>query len=187
MKKNLVMTAIFVLIAAQMIFAHDPRQAAKTFSHAMEVEGAGKLTLTYKSLHWNGPAYENMKKNEQLRQRVNNTLWKKIGKLDTEFDVVLAGVTVPKGSYDFGVNFDGKDNFAIVLGAGGKDMTIPLTTASDGAMVNYLTFDIRPTDSPEAFLLEGRSGQFRSSVEMKVPYLSSHEHKDESKPAAKKP
>jgi hypothetical protein len=177
MKKNLVMSAVFVLIAAQMIFAHDPRTVAKTFSHSLEVEGAGKLTLTYKSLHWNEPAYLNMKKNEQLRQRVNATLWKKIGKLDNQFDVVIAGVQVPKGSYDFGVNFDAQDNFTIVLGAGGKDITIPLTTASDNPMVSYLTFDLRPTDSPDTFILEGRSGKFRSSVEVKVPYLGSHDHK----------
>ncbi|HWP42239.1 MAG TPA: hypothetical protein VNO14_03310, partial [Blastocatellia bacterium] len=78
----------------------------------------------------------------------------------------------------FGVQFDGNDNFTIVLGAGGKDLTVPLTTASDGPLVNYLTFDLRPTDNPDTFILEGRSGKFRSSVEMKVPYLSSHEHKD---------
>jgi hypothetical protein len=194
MKKNLVLSAIFVLIASQMLFAHDPRTVAKTFSHSMEVEGAGKLTLTYKSLHWNEPAYMNMKTNAQLRQRVNALIWKKIGKLDAGFDVVLGGVQVPKGSYDFGINFDDKDNFTIILGAGGKDISIPLTTASDSPLVSYLTFDLRPTDSPDTFTVEGRGGKFRASAEMKVPYLSSHDHKDgkeehkhEDKPAAKKP
>lgn len=194
MKKKLVLSATFVLVAAQIVFAHDPRTVAKTFSHSMEVEGAGKLTLSYKSLHWNEPAYMNLKKNAQQRERVINFLWKKIGKLDAAFDVVLAGVQVPKGTYDFGLTFDDKDNFSVVLGAGGKDITIPLKTATDSALVTHLTFDLRPTDSPDTFIIEGRGGNFRASAEMKVPYLSSHDHKDgntehkhDDKAAPKKP
>jgi len=175
--KKLIWLVVVILCAAQLSLAHDPRSVAKDFSHSLMVEGAGKLTVTYKSLHWNEPAYNGLKTNEALRKRVVGGLWKKIGKLDTDFDVVMAGVTVPKGSYDFGLSFDDKDNFQLVLGAGGKDLMIPLQTAADGPLVNFLSFDFRPTDKPDIFMVEGRGGKFRSSAEIKVPYLAPHDHK----------
>src|SRR5262249_14590962 len=114
MRKTLLPMMLVLLVAVPMASAHDPRTVAKDFSHSLLVEGAGKLTITYKSLHWNEPAYVGLKKNDQLRQRVVGSIWKKIGKLDTDFDVVIAGVKVPKGSYDFGLWFDANDNFKIV-------------------------------------------------------------------------
>ena len=147
MKKIVFSTLIVVLGAAQIALAHDPRTVAKDFSHTLTVEGAGKLTLSYKSLHWNEPVYLNTKKNEQLRQRLNAGVWKKIGKLDTDFDVVIGGTPVPKG---------------------------------------YLSFDLRPTSDTDSFVLEARSGKFRCSAEVKIPYLAPHEHGD-SKPPEKKP
>jgi len=183
MRKTLFAMILVLLVAVPLVSAHDPRTVAKDFSHSLMVEGAGKLTLTYKSLHWNEPAYVSFKKNDQLRQRVVGSIWKKIGKLDTEFDVVIAGVKVPKGSYDFGLWFDANDNFKIVLGSGGKDTMIDLTTANDGPLVDYLSFDLRPsaTDKPDAFVLEGRGGKFRSSAEIKVPYLAEHDHPADKK------
>jgi hypothetical protein len=162
-------------MSAQIVSAHDPRAVAKDFSHSLSVEGAGKLTLSYKSLHWNEPGYNTAKQNEQVRNRLNNGLWKKIGKLDAEFDIVMAGVKVPKGSYSLGINFDANDNFKLVLG-GASEIMVPLTTATDGASIEYLTFDIRPTDKADTFVVEGRSGKFRCSAEVKVPYLGEHEH-----------
>lgn len=181
MKKALCLTLLVLFIAAQMVFAHDPRTVAKDFSHSMMIEGAGKLTLTYKSMHWNEPSYLALKKNDQQRQRIVGSIWKKIGKLETEFDVTIAGVKVPKGSYDFGLWFDANDNFKFVLGSGGKDMMIDLTTANDGPLVDYLSFDFRPTDKPDTFIVEGRGGKFRSSAEVKVPYLAEHEHPADKK------
>jgi hypothetical protein len=175
--RKLIWLAVVILCAAQLSFAHDPRTVAKDFSHSLMVEGAGKLTVTYKSLHWNEPAYNSFKTNEALRKRVLGAVWKKIGKLETDFDVVIAGVQVPKGAYDFGLSFDDKDNFQLVLGAGGKDLTIPLQTATDGPLVNYLSFDFRPTDKVDVFTIEGRGGKFRSSAEVTVPYLAPHDHK----------
>lgn len=181
MKKILFSTLLVIFVAAQVASAHDPRTVAKDFSHTMTIEGAGKLTLSYKSLHWNGPAYDNLKKNETLRTRVVGSLWKNIGKLETEFDVVISGVKVPKGTYNFGLWFGDKDDFKIVLAGGGQDLKIDLTTAGDGALVDYLTFDLRPTDKPDTFTIEGRGGKFRSSANVQVPYLTEHNHPAEKK------
>ncbi|MEW6127791.1 MAG: hypothetical protein AB1757_12205 [Acidobacteriota bacterium] len=181
MKKFLFPALAMVFALAVGASAHDPRTVAKEFSHSMKVEGAGTLTLTYKSMHWNEPAYLGFKKNDQLRERVVGSLWKKIGTLQTEFDVVISGVNVPKGTYDFGLWFDANDNFKIVLGAGGKDMKIDLTTVKDAALVNYLTFDFRPTDKADVFTIEGRGGNFRCTSEFQVPYLADHNHPAEKK------
>jgi hypothetical protein len=81
-------------------------------------------------------------------------------------------VKVPKGSYSLGINFDGNDNFKLVLGGTGGEISVPLKTAADNPVVSHLTFDIRPTDDPNIFLIEGRSGKFRCSADVKV----SHEH-----------
>ena len=178
MKKFLISSFMVVLIAAQLIFAHDPRTTAKEFSHSIAIEGAGKLTMRYKSLHWNERGYTAAKGNEQLRTRLNGSLWKKVGKFDTEFDVVIGGVTVPKGSYDMGVNFGANDDFKLVLGSEGKDLEIPLQTTKDIPIVNYLSFDLRPNNDTDTFVLEGRLGTFSAWAETKVPYLSEHDHKD---------
>jgi len=172
-----ILALILVLVAAQVASAHDPRTVAKDFSHTLTVEGAGKLTLSYKSLHWNEPTYNSAKKNEQLRQRLNAGVWKKIGKLDTDFDVVIGGTAVAKGSYDLGISFGANDDFALLLRSGTKELTIPFQTSADGPDVTYLSFDIRPTSDTDSFVLEGRSGKFRCAAEVKIPYLAPHEHK----------
>src|ERR1044071_4034790 len=102
MKRSVLLLA-FVLIAVQAIFAHDPRTVAKNISHTLSVEGAGKLTLSYKSLHYNEQGF-NARKTERALTNYNR-LWKSIGKFDTEFDVVIGGVQVPKGSYTMGFSF----------------------------------------------------------------------------------
>src|SRR5215211_1811996 len=134
MKKVLFSSLIVVLFAAQIASAHDPRTVAKNFSHTLTVEGAGKLTLSYKSLHYNEQGFNNRKQERMITNF--NRLWKSIGKLDTDFDIVIGGVQVPKGSYTMGFNFDAGDNFKLVLSGGGKDMMIPLQAAMDGPTVN---------------------------------------------------
>ena len=188
MKKAL-FSVTLVLLFAIAALAHDPRTVAKDFSHTLTVEGAGKLTLSYKSLHWNEPVYKQAKANDQLRTRLNAGVWRKIGKLDSEFDVVIAGTQVPKGSYDLGISFGANDDFALLLRGGGKDLKIPLQTTADSPEVTYLSFDVRPTSDTDSFVLEGRSGKFRCVAEMKVPYLAPHEHSSDgsAKPAEKKP
>jgi hypothetical protein len=178
MKKILILSVFAVLLAAQAVQAHDPRTVARDFSHTLSIEGAGKFTISWKSLHWNEPTYLNAKKNDQLRQRLNNGLWKKIGKVDTDFDIVIGGNQVAKGSYDLGITFGAADDFALVLRGAGKEMTIPLKTTNEASEVTYLSFDLRPASDTDAFIIEGRSGKFRCSTDVKVPYLSdTHEHK----------
>ena len=164
--------AALAFVAVPSAYAQGPKTAAKDFSHTLSIEGTGKLTLTYRSLHWNAPAYESAKKNDQTRERLNSSLWRRIGKLDSEFDMTIGGVAVPKGSYSFGINFDANDNFKLVLLNGEKETDIPLKTQADEPTVDYLTFDVRPTTGADTFLIEGRCGKFRASVEMKVPSLS---------------
>jgi hypothetical protein len=182
-------SSVLVLMFAAAALAHDPRTVAKDFSHTLSVEGAGKLTLSYKSLHWNEAVYNQTKANAQLRTRLNAGVWRKIGKLDTDFDVVIGGTQVAKGSYDMGISFGANDDFALLLRAGGKDLTIPLKTSADSPDVAYLSFDLRPTSDTDSFVLEGRSGKFRCSAEVKVPYLAPHEHPADgtAKPSDKKP
>jgi len=182
MKKVLFSSLLVVLFAAAAL-AHDPRTVARDFSHTLTLEGAGKLTLNYKSLHYNDTNFNARK--DQTRLTVFNRLWKVIGKLDTEFDVVIAGIKVPKGSYTMGINFDADDNFKLVLGSGGKDITVPLQFTMDGPSANYLTFDFRPENDTDTFAIEARYGKARVTAEAKVPYLAAHEH--DAKPADKKP
>lgn len=180
MKKTLV-SSLLVILFAVVALAHDPRTVSKDFSHTLTVEGAGKLTLSYKSLHYNdtnfsarkGPALPNF-----------NRLWKAIGKFETDFPVVIAGVQVPKGSYTMGINFDANDNFKLVLGSGGKDLMIPMQFAVDAPLANYLTFDFRPENDSDTFAIEARYGKARVSAEAKVPFLSPHDHPADG---AKKP
>lgn len=185
MKKALFSSLLVILLAA-VALAHDPRTVSKDFSHSLSLEGAGKLTLTYKSLHYNEANFK-ARKGPALTQF--NRLWKAIGKLDTDFAVVIAGVQVPKGSYIMGINFDADDNFKLVLGSGGKDILIPLKFATDGPSANYLTFDFRPENDSDTFAIEARYGTARVSAEAKVPYLSPHEHPADgtAKPPEKKP
>lgn len=183
MKKALFSSLLVVLLAAAAL-AHDPRTVSRDFSHSLSLEGAGKLTLTYKSLHYNEANFNGRK--VEARMVAFNRLWKVIGKLETDFAVVIAGVEVPKGSYTMGINFDAADNFKLVLGSGGKDLMIPLQFTMDGPSANYLTFDFRPDNDTDTFAIEARYGKARVTAEAKVPYLAPHEH-DGAKPAEKKP
>ena len=182
MKKTLISSLLVVLFAA-VVLAHDPRTVSKDFSHTLNLEGAGKLTLSYKSLHYNDGNFS-ARKGPALPQF--NRLWKAIGKFDTDFAVVIGGVQVPKGSYVMGINFDADDNFKLVLGSGGKDLMIPMQFTMDGALANYLTFDFRPENDSDTFTIEARYGKARVTAEAKIPYLAPHEH-DGAKPAEKKP
>jgi hypothetical protein len=53
-----------------------------------------------------------------------------------------------------GINFDANDNFKLILGSGGKDLTIPMQFAMDGPSANYLTFDFRPENDSDTFRLK---------------------------------
>jgi hypothetical protein len=176
MRKILTLSLFALLSCAQAAFAHDPRTVAKDFSHTLTVEGAGKLTISYKSLHYNEQVYATTKTNERTLANINR-LWHKVGTFNTDFDVVIGGVQVAKGAYDLGISFDAKDNFKLILTSGGKDTTIPLQAATDGPVVGYLSFDMRPSNDTDSFEFEGRYGKIRASAAVKVPYLAPHDHK----------
>lgn len=186
MKKFLFSSMLIILFAAAAL-AHDPRTVSKDFSHTLMLEGAGKLTLSYKSLHYNEANFNGRK--VEARTVAFNRLWKVIGKLDTDFEVIIGGVQVPKGSYTMGIGFDANDNFKLILGSGGKDISIPMKFAEDGPVVNFLSFDLRPENGADIFTLEARYGKARVTGEAKVPYLAPHEHPADgaAKPADKKP
>jgi hypothetical protein len=173
MKRSLFALMLVILLGV-VAFAHDPRTVSKDFSHTLTLEGAGKLTISYKSLHFNETQFNNRKTPQALANF--NRLWKVIGKFDTEFPVVIAGVEVAKGTYSMGINFDANDNYKLVLGSGGKDITIPMQYATDGPSANYLTFDFRPENDSDTFAIEARYGKARVSAETKIPYLAPHEH-----------
>ena len=177
--RRLVSSLIVVLFAAQMILAHDPRTVSKNLSHTLSIDGAGKLSLSYKSLHYNEQGFSQRKSERALTNY--NRLWKSIGKFDADFDVTIGGVAVPKGSYTMGFNYDANDNYKLVLSGGGKDILIPMVSALDAPPVNYLSFDVRPENDTDTFTVEVRYGKLRTAAEMKVPYLAPHPH-DEKKP-----
>jgi hypothetical protein len=173
--KRTLFSALVVLIAVGISFAHDPRTVAKNLSHVVSIEGAGKLTISYKSLHFNEAGFANRKTPRALT--AFNGLWKSIGRFESDFDVVIGGVQVPKGTYQLGFSFDADDNFKLVLSSGGKDTAIPLQMALDGpAAVNYFSLDVRPENATDTFTLEARYGKLRTWGEVKVPYLSDHKH-----------
>ncbi|HEY7547444.1 MAG TPA: hypothetical protein VID27_21285 [Blastocatellia bacterium] len=174
MKRLLLVFSIMLLGLAQAVSAHDPRTVARDFTHSMAIEGAGKFSLSYKSLHFNETNFNNRKVAQALT--AFNRLWKSIGKLDTEFEIVVAGVKVPKGSYTLGINYDANDNYKLVLGSGGTDITAPMQFATDGPVAKYLTFDLRPDNDTDTFTIEGRYGPARIWADVKVPYLAAHEH-----------
>lgn len=174
--RRFVSSLVVVLFIAQMIFAHDPRTVAKNLSHTLAIDGAGKLSLSYKSLHYNEQGFSQRKSERALTNF--NRLWKSIGKFDADFDVTIGGVAVPKGSYTLGFNYDANDNYKLVLSAGGKDLAIPMTATLDGPSVNYLSFDVRPENDTDTFTVEVRYGKLRTAAEMKVPYLAPHAHED---------
>ena len=183
MKKIVFSSLLVALVAAQIVFAHDPRTVAKDLSHVLAIEGAGKLTITYKSLHFNELGFAARKTERALTNF--NRLWKSIGKLDTDFDVVIAGVQVNKGSYQVGFGFDANDNYKMILSSAGKETIIPLKMSLDGPMVNYFTIDVRPDSDTDALVLEARYGKLSTWAAGTIPYLKEHEHTQAA--PAKKP
>ncbi len=183
--KRVLFSSMLVFVFAAIALAHDPRTVSKDFTHTLTLEGAGKLTLSYKSLHFNEANFNARKAERSLV--TFNRLWKAIGKLDTDFEVVIGGVQVPKGSYTMGIGFDANDNFKLILGSGGKDITIPMKFSEDGPVVNFLSFDLRPENGADVFTLEARYGKARVTGETKVPYLAPHDHPADGAAPEKKP
>ncbi|HEY3131992.1 MAG TPA: hypothetical protein VGL91_21225 [Acidobacteriota bacterium] len=169
--------AILIFCCAVLLLqAHDPRTTAKTFSHSLDIEGAGQFGLTYKAMHFNEPVYKRMQTEEALRDRINANVWNAIGKADVGFEIAAADQAIPKGKYGFGLNIEPNEGFTVVFKTSEKTIKVPLHVTKENPDVAYLTFAIFPTDKPDTFVLEGRCGKYRGTADLKVPYLAEHTH-----------
>lgn len=175
MKKHFVIFALAVIFLSLGVSAHDPRTTAKEVGVSLAIEGSGNLLIKYKTMHFNQQTYERMKGNEQARQGINRRIWNNIGTAEVGFNIVVGAETVPKGTYQFGLNMDAGDQFSVVFTSGNESKTIPLKVES-GADVPYLTFSLSPTDAADTFVLEGRCGVFRGTAPVKIPSLGEHKH-----------
>ncbi len=162
--------------AVLLLQAHDPRTTAKTFSHSLEIEGAGEFELNYKAMHFNEPVYTRMQAEEKLRDRLNANVWNAIGRADVGFEVAVANQAIPKGKHGFGLNIEPNEGFTLVFKTSEKTIKVPLQVTKENPEVPYLTFAIFPTDKPDTFVLEGRCGKYRGTADLKVPYLAEHTH-----------
>ena len=176
MKRFSIVITWVAAVAASTALAHDPRTVAKDFSHGLKIEGAGTLSLSYKSLHFNEGVYKRMQGDEAFRERMNAGMWSNIGSLEAGFETVMGTQKLAKGTYTLGLSFGPSDSFALTLKGAGGTVTVPMKSTSDNPELPYLTFSIAPTDKPDTFTLEGRGGRFRAVAEMKVPFLGEHAH-----------
>jgi hypothetical protein len=179
-----------MMVTSILIFSHDPRTTSKDFSAGMVVGGAGKLEITYKGMHWNGPSYERAMTTENFRTNINKNVWSALGKAHLDFDVIVGDQDVPKGDYTFGILLEPNRKFTLSLTNAGHMISIPLETTFDNPDHPYLSVDISPVDAmnkPELYLFEARCGQFRGVQALKVPYLMEHAHPEEMKKSTEHP
>lgn len=174
---KLAILGLLVCALGVWLSAHDPRTTAKDFSHALTIEGAGKMELKYKSMHWNEEAYQRFQSDDNIRKRVNAGMWNNIGSLDLGFDVTLGGQPLSKGTYPFGLNIEPAGKFSLVVKVGADSKMLPLEVSSGTEQVDFLTFAIYPTAKTDVFTLEGRGGKFRGQTSVTVPYLAEHTEK----------
>ena len=175
------MTKYWALFVLPLIFlptavrGHDPRTTAKEVGVSLSIEGSGNLTIKYKGMHFNQATYERMKSSAELRQRMNTALWNNIGTAEVGLDVVVGAEALPQGTYEFGLNVDGEDQFSLVFRSGEITKTFALEVQS-GVDVPYLTLAFTPTADPDTFLLEGRCGRFQGTTLVKIPAQQEHKH-----------
>lgn len=175
MRKSLAVLVIVLVAALASVSAHDPRTTAKEVGVSLSVEGSGDVLIKYKAMHFNQAVYEQMKANDQRRERMNKGLWGNIGTADIGFDVVIGEENLPKGTYTFGINIDPGDQFSLVFANAGATKKIPLKVQT-GADVPYLTLALTPTEAPDTFVLEGRCGTFQGTAPVQVPSPKEHKH-----------
>ncbi|PYU96261.1 MAG: hypothetical protein DMG08_02705 [Acidobacteria bacterium] len=176
MRKAAVSLIGVLCCTAILALAHDPRTTAKDFSHGLKIEGAGDLNLSYKAMHFNVATYKRMQEDGQFRARMNSGVWSNIGAAEAGFDVILGDQALPRGKYTLGLSIDAQDAFSMVFKGADKTVQAPMKVTSDNPEFPYLTFAIYPTDKPDIFVLEGRCGKYRGTVDLKVPYLAEHTH-----------
>lgn len=176
MKRLFAMTIFILAALVATALAHDPRTVIKDYGASLSVDGTGKLSLVFKALHWNEQSFQQVQANPQVRKRLNDTVWAKIGTATLDFDVVMGETAVPKGSYSLGINFTDLNQLQLVLKSGDKTFAVPLKTSDAGMQSEYLSFAFFPTDAPDTFEIEGRYGKFKASQLFKVPSLAAHTH-----------
>ncbi len=167
------------LLFPLLLFGHDPRTTSKDFSSGMIVGGAGKMEITYKGMHWNGPNYDRAMSNEAYRNNINKNVWSGIGKAHLDFDVIVGDKEIHKGDYVFGILLEPDRKFTLSMANGANTITVPLETTFENPDHPYLSIDISPVDAmnkPELYMLEARCGKFRGTQLIQVPYLMPHEH-----------
>ena len=175
MTRHWVLFVFLLVLLPTAVWGHDPRTTAKEVGVSLSIEGSGDLTIKYKGMHFNQPTYERMKSSAELRQLVNAGLWNNIGTAEVGFDVVIGTEALPKGTYQFGLNVDGDDQFSWVFRSGEITKTITLKV-QPGVDVSYLTLAFTPTAAPDTFVLEGRCGRFHGTTLVKIPALQEHKH-----------
>jgi hypothetical protein len=187
-KWSLIQAVVALVLITAALIAHDPRTTSKDFSAGMIIGGAGKIEITYKGMHWNGPSYDRAMTNETVRVNLNKNVWSALGKAHLDFDLVIGNQEVRKGDYVFGILLEPNKKFTLSLANAANTITVPLETTFDNPDHPYLSIDVTPVDAakPEQYTLEARCGQFRGTQTITVPYLMPHEHPEEMKKPAEK-
>lgn len=176
MKRLFVMVSLTLALFAVTALAHDPRTVIKDYGASLSIEETGKFSLVFKALHWNEASFQQVQANPQVRKRLNDTVWAKIGSATLDFDIVAGESTLPKGSYSVGINFTDLNQLQLVFKSGEKSYSIPLKTTDAGMQSEYLSFAFFPTEAPDTFEIEGRYGKFKATQSIKVPALATHAH-----------
>ncbi len=160
---------------------HDPRTTAKKLSQGLEVDGAGKLAIDYKALHYNEPNFKRAKGNDRFLSYLNGNVWGKMGTAKLDFPITSGDVKLAKGSYTFGLNMTKDDEFSVVFWQGDKKIALPLESEfNEKRQVAYLTIALMATEDIDTFVIEVRCGPYTATTEIKVPYLDpDHDEHDD--------
>jgi len=160
------------MVRASVLLRHDPRTTAKKLSQGLEVEGAGKLALDYKALHFNKEMFERARNTPGFMDFLNAEVWGRMGKATLGFELVSGNLRLAPGDYDFGINMTPAEEFSIVFWQGQEKKELKLDVERDQKPTPYFTVALMATDAADTFLLEARCGPYRGTVGVKVPYLS---------------
>jgi len=182
-----VIGAALPAVGALVPLRHDPRTVAKKLSQGLEVDGAGKLQIDYKALHFNEANFKAATTKPKLMDYFNSNIWGKLGTAKLGFELVAGDVKLPAGDYEFGINMTAGEEFSVVFWKGTEKKVVPLKVEREQKPVSYLTVTLMASDEPNLFVLEARCGPYRGTADIDVPYLSEdHAHPDGKAPAPAK-
>jgi len=179
-----VIGAALPAVGAFVPLRHDPRTVAKKLSQGLEVDGAGKLQIDYKALHFNADNFKRASANPKMMDYFNANIWGKLGTAKLGFDLEAGDVKLTPGDYEFGINMTAGEEFSFVDWKATEKLVVPLKVEKDQKAVSYLTVTLMASDEPDMFLLEARCGPYRGTAEIDVPFLSEeHAHPAGNAPA----